>query len=71
MIASFTRSTSTAYSIVAVHPSTSWLVSGTTLPAFRVMNKSPGPVPRIRSGSTRESEQVIISHSGACISANR
>jgi hypothetical protein len=70
-MACFTFSTSTAYSIVAVTPSTSWLVTGTTLPALRVMNRSPGPVPRNRSGTTRESEQVMNSHSGACISASK
>ena len=39
---------------------------GTTLPALRVINRSPGPVPKIRSGTTRESEQVMNRDSGAC-----
>ena len=70
-MACFTCSTSTAYSMVAVQPSTSLPETGTTLPALRVINRSPGPVPKIRSGTTRESEQVIKRYSGACDSARR
>jgi hypothetical protein len=38
---------------------------GTTLPALRVMKRSPGSVWRMRSGRTRESEQVMKSHWGS------
>ena len=57
--------------MVAVTPSTSRLVIGTTLPMLRAMNRSPGSVPRIRSGTTRESAQVMNSHAGAWLSASR
>src|SRR5580658_5989699 len=63
----FTFRTSTAYSMVAVTPSTSLPLTGTTLPMLRERNRSPGPGWRIRSGTMRESEQVMKSHSGACI----
>ena len=66
-----TLSTSTEYSMVAVTPSTSWLVMGTTLPMLREINKSPGSVPRIRSGTTRESAQVMNSHAGVWPSDSR
>ncbi len=45
-MACFTFSTSTAYSIVAVTPSTSWPVMGTTFPMLLDMKRSPGSVPR-------------------------
>ena len=42
------------------------VATGTTFPILRLMNKSPGPVPRIRSGTMRESAQVINSAIGRC-----
>ena len=38
---------------------------------LRAMNKSPGSVPRIRSGTTRQSAQVMNSHSGDWPSASK
>src|SRR5580658_5989701 len=63
----FTLRTSTAYSMVAVTPSTSLPLSGTTLPMLRERNRSPGPVWRSRAGTMQAPEWLFITCSDSRI----
>src|SRR5580698_3443384 len=63
--------TSTAYSMVAEAPPGIWPCGGTMLPTVRHRNISPGSVCRMRSGTTRESAQVMKRTSGCWLSARR
>ena len=65
-----TRSTPTAYSIVADTPPTLSGYGGTILPITRQINNSPGLVCVSRQGSMRESAQVMNRASGRWPSAS-